>query len=310
MNTKAQQFADEHDDLSARVAKLAKRVAVLEGDDDPDVTDVVSLDNSDPIKNQSAERFEIVSPTRVRSTGAIVPTHGVWLEDGSYRLGNGTIAGYGGERKEKHGIYAEDCVFEFDYLHIHGATRRGPLSKVHAMYLSGSSAKGKVLVIGHPDDKVLDHDIDINATVGDTDPQEIDIDVVIVFGGHRLVIEADPDSLKRLRIGVLIVVNPVGTDGRWEGIEIDGCPDVEIGEYIVLDTEGRINKLALIDADNCEGRIGSARVYAPFADRMRDIIAGVEGEVVWLDELPQTTPPPGYGPEFYRSWIAWARGAK
>lgn len=306
--------ADSMDALATQVAKLAERVAVLEaalpvqptpeppGDvtTPPDTGTLPVRVARGPIKNESAENFIIDRPTRDGKA-----TAAVWLDEYPRdrqlvprTLRNFEICNFGPLKENgrwEHAIYANNCALTIDYGHIYAPTHHEPLGRTHAMYLNGSSLNATVLVIGKPSDE-HPHTISINVAKGDgvdNGPQPIHIDVLLVYGGWRLVIEADPGTVSKLTVGKMIVVNPVTADGLWEGIEVEGC-EVAIGDYTVIDTAGRWKSGAMLKAKRCAGEVKRARVYTanPML-MMGDLIRGVPHTLARIEPLP-TTPAPDW----------------
>jgi hypothetical protein len=234
-----------------------------------------------PIKNESAENFIIDRP--LKNGGS---TAGIWLdkfprpaEPVTYHLANGVVHNYGptpGKRWD-HAIYANNADLILDDIWLYGPTHREQLGRSHPIYLNGSSLTATRLMIGSPDDE-HPHTISINIDKGDDvehKPRPVTIDTLLVYGGWRNVIENTPGTVSRLTIGKMIVVDPVTADGLWEGIEVDGC-EVAIGDYIVIDTEGRWKSGAMLKAKNCTGEVKRARVYTankrlPLGDLVRGV---------------------------------------
>ncbi len=321
---RGQDWSRDHDGRTFRIHPPAYRgssspavgqPAPPEPVDPPDTPDLPERVERAPVKNQDASDFVIDRPTRVVD-GKVVPTAGAWFDVWDRRdellpfaLSNGIIRGYGGEGGNwGHGIYAHHATLTIDDLWIYGPTRLEQLGRDHPIYLSGSPLTASRLLIGHPDDE-HPHTISLNITRGDNGPQPCDIDTLVVIGGRRVVIEVDDDALSRLRIGRLFVIGPVTADGLWEGIEIEGCPDVSIGEYVVIDTAGRWNSGALVKARDCAGEVGRAAIYAPNAPPSDTLIRGLDGSVERLATPPAGDPPDVSGPESIDALIAWANAA-
>jgi hypothetical protein len=304
--------------ITAReLQRLVDQLLAEAQDDEPPADpaptpDLPERDARGPIKNQSASNFVIDRPTRVVD-GKVVPTAGAWFDVWDRRdellpfaLSNGIIRGYGGEGGSwGHGIYAHHSTVTLDDVWIYGPTRVERLGRDHPIYLSGSPLTATRLLIGHLGDE-HPHTISLNITRGDNGPQTVDIETLVIIGGRRVVIEVDDDALARLHIGLLIVINPVTADGLWEGVEVQGCPDILIGEYVFIDLAGRWTSGALIKADDCEGEIGRAVIYAPNAPPSDTLIRGIAGDVERLDAPPIGDPPPVTGPESIPALIEWS----
>lgn len=284
--------------------------------DPPDTPDLPERVERAPVKDSSGSDFVITRPTRAVN-GKVVSVAGAWLDvyprgdQQPFELRNGVISGYGpveGQTGWDHAIYANNCRLALHDVWLYGPTHLEPRGRSHPIYLNGSSLTASRLLIGHPDDE-FPHTISINIAGGDgvsNGPQPVDIDTLVVIGGRRVVIEADAGTLSRLYVGRLIVIDPVTADGLWEGIEVAGCPNIEIGEYVVIDRAGRWTAGALIKADDCEGEIGRAVIYAPNAPPSDTLIRGINGSVQRLDAPPVGDPPAITGPESIPALIDWS----
>lgn len=286
--------------------------------DPPDNPDLPERTPLRSIKNQSAADFEIDRPERLLDDGVTkVSTAGAWLDvyprtfQLPFELRNGVIHRYGpykGASGWDHAVYANNAHLFLHDVWLYGPTHLEPRGRSHPIYLNGSSLTASRLLIGSPTD-AHPHTISINIAGGDgvsNGPQPVDIDTLVAIGGRRVVIEADAGTLSRLHIGRLVVINPITADGLWEGIELQGCPDILIGEYVVIDRAGRWTAGALVKAEDSAGAIGRAVIYAPNAPPA-GLIRGVDGEVVRLD-APPTGDMPEVAVENIDAIADWATG--